>query len=383
MKKISLLLALTAGLFASCALHGEVAAHELPLPQRPIGVFDSGVGGLSVLERLLTLDAFDNRTGEAKPDGRPDFEDEEFVYFGDQANMPYGRYDAAGKADFLRELVVRDAQFVLGSEEHAPSKIVVIACNTATAYGLECVKAMPRPHDEDVIGVVNAGAAAALDELKEEKSPYAIGVMATPATISSGVYERTLRAGLAARGVGVQVEIANRGGIGLADAVENAEPDRDLCARTNFVALVEEYRARGGTAPLKAIVLGCTHYPFVLHVFRQTLAELKAKPEYASLIADDLKFIDPAVNTAAQCYRSLRSAGLLKPAAKRPAAKRVNVFISVGKDGPLPDAVKYGRDCGCRDLGTKIVPLAEGNLGQGVLDSIRRIFPACARELGL
>ena len=384
MKTIFLLLALIAGLFASCATHGEVAAHELPLPRRPIGVFDSGVGGLSVLERLLTLDAFDNRTGAAKPDGRPDFEDEDFVYFGDQANMPYGRYDAAGKADFLRELVVRDAQFVLGSEGHAPSKIVVIACNTATAYGLERVKAMPRPHDEDVIGVVNAGAAAALDELKDEKSPYAIGVMATPATISSGVYERTLRAGLAARGVNVPVEIANRGGIGLADAVENAEPGRDLCARTNFVALVEEYRARGGTAPLKAIVLGCTHYPFVLHVFRQTLAELKAKPEYASLIADDLKFIDPAVNTAAQCYRSLRSAGLLKPAAKRPAAaKRVNVFISVGKDGPLSDAVKYGRDCGCRDLGTKIVPLAEGNLGRGVLDSIRRIFPACARELGL
>ena len=358
---------------------------QLPPARRPIGVFDSGVGGLSVLERLLTLDAFDNRTGEMRPDGRPDFEDEDFVYFGDQANMPYGRYDAAGKADFLRELAVRDAQFVLGSEGHDPSKIAVIACNTATAYGLERVKAMPRPHDADVIGVVNAGVEAALDALRDERSPYAIAVMATPATISSGVYERTIRAGLAARGVSAPVEIANRGGIGLADAVENAEPGRDLCARTNVVALVEEYRARGGKAPIKALILGCTHYPYVLDVFRQTLAELKRRPEYASLIADDLKFIDPAVNTAVQCYRSLRAAGLLKPAAAKrpPSAKRVNVFVSVGKDGPLPDSVKYGRDCGCRDLGTKIVPLAEANLGKGVLESIVRIFPACGRELGL
>ena len=358
---------------------------HLALERRPIGVFDSGVGGLSVLERLLTLDAFDNRTGEMSPDGRPDFEDEDFVYLGDQANMPYGRYDAAGKADFLRELAVRDAQFVLGSEGHDPSKIVVIACNTATAYGLARVKAMPRPHDADVIGVVNAGVEAALDELKDERSPYAIAVMATPATISSGVYERTIRAGLASRGVSTPVEIANRGGIGLADAVENAEPGRDLCARTNVVALVEEYRARGGKAPIKALVLGCTHYPYVLDVFRQTLAELKRRPEYASLIADDLKFIDPAVNTAVQCYRSLRAAGLLKPAAAKrpPSAKRVNVFVSVGKNGPLTDAVKYGRDCGCRDLGTKVVPLAEANLGKGVLASIVRIFPACGRELGL
>ena len=361
------------------------AAPKVALPARPIGVFDSGIGGLSVLERLLVLDAFDNATGEEKPDGKPDFADEDFVYFGDQANMPYGRYDAAGKADFLRELVVRDAQFVLGSEGHDPSKIVVIACNTATAYGLERVKAMPRPHDADVIGVVNAGAEAALDALKGEKAPYAIGVMATPATISSGVYERTIRAGLSARGVSVPVEVANRGGIGLADAVENGAPDRDLCARTNLVALVEEYRARGGTAPLRAIILGCTHYPYVVDVFKRTLDELRTRPEYAALIAADLRFVDPAVYTAVQCYRSLRKDGLLQPTdVKRPAgAPRVRVFVSVGKDGELSDAVKYGRACGSPDLGTKIVPLAEAGVSKDVLKSVSRTFPAVGAELGV
>ena len=227
---------------------------KLPPKSRPIGVFGSDLGGLAVLEKLLTLDVFDNRTGEAGPDGCPDFADEDFVYFADLANGPYERYVAAGKADFLRELVVRDAQFVLGSEGHEPSKVVVIACDTATACGLDRVKAMPRPRDADVIGIVNAGA----------ENPH---------------------------------------------------------------------------------------------------------------------FDDPASGTAVRCYRSLRAAGLLNPSpAKR---RRVSVFVSVGKDGPLAESVKYGRDCGCRDLGTRIVPLAAADVGKDVLESISRTFPACGRELGL
>ena len=373
--------------FASCVAalwaFGEAASAPLRLAEDPIGVFDSGIGGLSVLERLLTIDRIDNATGKSGSDGIPDLAAEDFVYFGDQANMPYGRYDAAGKADFLRELVVRDAQFVLGSEGHAPAKVVVIACNTATAYGLERVKAMPRPHDAKVIGVVNAGVEATLDAMIGEEKPYAIAVMATPATISSGVYERTIRAELRGRGVTAPVEVVNRGGIGLAEAVENHEPGMEDCARTNLVALVEDYRVRGGTAPIRAMILGCTHYPFVLDAFRRTLAELKARSEYAPLIADDLRFVDPAVYTAISCYQALSGDRMLRPTDSKRAAQRVQAFISVGKEGPLPDAIKYGRDCGCRDLGTKIVPLAEAGVGKDVLEAIKRTFPACGRELGL
>ena len=333
-------------------------------PEQPIGVFDSGIGGLSVLELLLKLDKLAA---------------EDFVYFGDQANMPYGRYDAEGKADFLRELIVKDAQFVLSNEGHAPAKIVVIACNTATAYGLDAVK----QECSRVIGVVNAGVEATLDALKGESAPYAIGVMATPGTISSGVYERTIRAALKRRGVATPVEVQNRGGIGLAEAVENREPGMEMCARTNVIALVEGYRARGGRAPLKALILGCTHYPFVLDVFKATLAELKAKPEYAGLIADDLAFVDPAVYTALACYESLKQDGLLKPADAARSGARVRSFMSVGKNGPLPDSVKYGRACGCGDLGTKIVPMTRETLAPAVIDGIRKSFPTCARELGL
>ena len=80
----------------------------------PVGVFDSGTGGLTVLEKILTLDAFDNRTGAPEPDGLPDFASEDFQYLADQANMPYGVYDAQGNAALLRRLVKDDARFLLG-----------------------------------------------------------------------------------------------------------------------------------------------------------------------------------------------------------------------------------------------------------------------------
>ena len=351
---------------------------RIPANERPIGVFDSGIGGFSVLERILTLDRFDNETGEERPDGKADFENERFVYFGDQANMPYGRYDAAGKADFLRELAVRDAQFVLGGEGHDPAKAVVIACNTATAYGLDRIKAMARPGDADVTGVVNAGAAGALDAAKGFAGPYAIGVMATPATIASGVYERALRAEIAGRGVSVPVEIACRGGIGLAEAVENCDPGMRECARTNIVALVEEYRGRGGKAPIRAIVLGCTHYPFVVDVFRDALVEMRKRPECAAIIAEDVVFVDPAVNTAMECWRSLRRRGLLAEKGWAKRGRRVEAFISVGVGGPLPDAVKYGRDTGCADIGTRIEPMTAANIPKGGVELLRAMMPASA-----
>ena len=351
---------------------------------RPIGVFDSGVGGLSVLEPLLTLDEFDNVSGAMHPDGRPDFADEDFVYFGDQANMPYGRYAAEGKTDFLRGLIGDDARFVLGTDRHLPSKIVVIACNTATAYGIDAVREIARANDVETIGVVDAGVEATLDALKWVRTPYAIAVMATPGTVSSGVYERTIRQKLKERICDIPVEVVSRGGIGLAEAVENRDPGMRECARTTLVALVDSYRARGGKAPIRALILGCTHYPYVLDTFHLSFLRLKADPKYARLIADDLKFIDPARYTAIACYRALRGDCLLsQDGPTRKGERRVSAFISVGKDGPLTDAVKYGRTYGKDGLGTKIVPLAKDAISPEVAAGIRKTCPACYRELGL
>ncbi len=84
--------------------------------QLPIGVFDSGTGGLTVLEVILAADYLDNIEGDAGPDGIPDFHGEDFQYLADQANMPYGTYSSEGKADYLRELAVKDALFLLGEK---------------------------------------------------------------------------------------------------------------------------------------------------------------------------------------------------------------------------------------------------------------------------
>ena len=372
MKRLSLIMAVAA---LACA------AGAAPSASQPIGVFDSGIGGMTVLERLLAADAFDNLTGEQIPDGKPDFSAESFVYFGDQANMPYGMYDAEGKADFLRGLVVRDARFVLGNEGHEPAKIVVIACNTATAYGLGEATEAAKPHGVKVIGVVNAGVAAAMDDLNVKKGmpPFAIAVMATPGTIASGAYQRTLRSAFAQRGI-EGYEIVARGGVGLAEAVENGDPLANECARTNFTAMVRDYRARGGKLPIRAVILGCTHYPFVLDTFKGALAELRADPACAALLADDFTFVDPAVYTAVQCFRSLRADGLLNTG-KKPPEKRVKPFVSVGVNGPLSHAEKYGRNVGQEDVGTKIVPMGAGSVPDEALRRLRALLPVTAKEL--
>ena len=135
-----------------------------------IGIFDSGTGGLTVLEKLLVCDEYNNATGENQPDGIPDFECENFNYLGDIANMPYGNYSQENKSDYLRELVIKDALFLLKDKS---SKIIVIACNTATAYGLEDVSALLQKSGTgiQVIGVINAGVNATLLPLNHNNKP--------------------------------------------------------------------------------------------------------------------------------------------------------------------------------------------------------------------
>src|SRR5574344_2731444 len=151
----------------------------------PIGVFDSGTGGLTVLEVMLKSDNIKNITGADGHDGIPDFAGEDFEYLGDQANMPYGNYSSEGKDDYLRELAVKDALFMLGNKYYTsnieknpkgvkkPVKIIVIACNTATAYGLKDIKNLLELSKTGVkvIGVINAGVNALfaeLDKIKEK-----------------------------------------------------------------------------------------------------------------------------------------------------------------------------------------------------------------------
>ena len=367
----------------------------------PIGVFDSGLGGLTVLERLLDVDQIDNATGLYGPDGVPDLARERFVYLGDQANMPYGDYAAEGKSDYLRELILKDAKFLLSTnyyrtaEERVPSglkpraKIIVIACNTATAWGLDDVRKYLATIGDGtkVVGVIEAGVRASLDQIgaRPDSSPFAVGVMATPGTIASGAYERTIRAGLKARGVKANVRVISQGCAGLADAIECGSPAADAIAKSNLVALVERHRASAPSVPIKAVILGCTHFPFVQDTLNRTVAELRAK---GAPLAADFRFVDPAFYTAAECHRLLRETGRLSTSAKPDASL---AFLSVADpslpsecltaDGQLTRAFKYGRNTGSCAVTTKPVPFTRERFGDDVFRNVGRLLPRTASLL--
>lgn len=360
------------------------------LSSLPIGVFDSGIGGLTVLEAILTLDDFHNDDLKPGPDGRPDFANERFVYLGDQANMPYGNYAQAGRADFLRELILKDAIFLLGNRyrvegvihhDKPPVKAIVIACNTATAYGLEDLKAAVKRWNLPVIvgGVVEAGARGVL----ESGHPGAIGVLATVGTCDSGVYPRTIRAALGLAGRRAAT-ITQLGSPDLAAVIEG-DPSRDATVHEQVAVevrrLVERHRdsqmrqdsqsqrdsPQGSEPnPLTTIVLGCTHFPLVETEIDEAFAALLEDPALAAYIASVRHYIDPAKWTARQLFRDLASAKLRRRGEPEPE-DRDRFFLSIpamagpaerlDAKGGLNQTYKYGRTPGQFTEDTVIVPM--------------------------
>jgi glutamate racemase len=369
------------------ALEGDRAA-------RPIGVFDSGIGGLTVLEAILSLDAFDNATLRPGADGVPDFAGERFIYFGDQANMPYGNYPKQGRELFLRELIVKDAVFLLGRRFHSggiakfdkpPVKAIVIACNTATAFGIEDIRAALRHWklNAPVIGVVEAGARAVSESLPRDSRGGAIAVLATVGTCDSGAYPRAIgrASGLAGKTV---PPVVQQGSAGLAGAIEGnpafitrtlrgadgavssgkdngidpdlvpvygfdmsgvlGDPGKPETWRLNSVAnyvrydvttLVANHAKRGGGPPISTVVLGCTHFPIVRKEIAAAFDRLRdyrdvrgAQP-YRDVIGAEIQFVDPAEYTARELFRELARNRLRARPAETRAPVVETAFVSV------------------------------------------------------
>jgi len=349
----------------------------------PIGVFDSGIGGLTVLNAIVTIDRFNNVTHDPGPDGRPDFENESFVYLGDQANMPYGNYPSEDKIAFLKELILKDAVFLLGNRywtsrssqlprrDKPPVKAIVIACNTATSYGLEDIHDALRQWNIPIytVGVVAAGADGAVESLLDAEAPGAVAVMATVGTCKSDGYVREITRS-SSRAKIDPPEIVQQGCLGLASAVEGnpeyiVSPDSGVSAtyrgpavghpsapidssllhhygfepagllgdaedpetwrlnsienyiRYHTATLVEGYRRSGSEEPITTVILGCTHFPLYEDAIEQSFERLRgirtpdgAAP-YESLIAEEVVFIDPAQLTAVDLYEALAGRELL------------------------------------------------------------------------
>ena len=355
------------GVVASAVAHarahpqGDVPAsfvaedYRRDLRELPIGVFDSGVGGLTVLEALKAHDRHHNLTGADGADGVPDFAGESFVYFGDQANMPYGNYSAVGRTDFLRELVLRDALFLLGRRQahgsKPPVKAIVIACNTATAYGLEDIRAAVKAWGIPVIviGVVEAGAQGLAETA--EGFQGGVAVLATVGTCASNAYPKAI-AKVSTR------PVRQLGSATLAAAIEGdpsvKTPIRDII-RTEVGTFLKS-AAADQAAAIDTLMLGCTHYPLVADEISEAFAywrdhaEADGRKPYAQLVSPHLKQVNPAAWTAEALWRSLHGA---KMRVGSQSTARDLFFVSVpnpawlgvglAADGSLAYEYKYGR----------------------------------------
>lgn len=433
---------------------------EYPAGDRdlPIGVFDSGTGGLTVLEAILAADRFTNATGEPGPDTIPDFGSESFIYLADQANMPYGVYSAEGKTDLLVEHVIKDAQFLM-SDRYYPSdtasswtngkdrvKAIVVACNTATAYGMPYLEDfIERTGTElKVIGVIDAGARGALNYFAPGEDG-SIGVLATVGTVASGGYENTLRKMVSEAGDFGEIMVFSHGGHGIAEAVDG-EPDfvdrslaaprpdyrgpslgdslfpikRELLEAYNFsfvgnrmlcddpdtgnctvmqindpdnymryhlVCLLEKMRQTPGALPLKVIILGCTHYPYLTPTITQTLAELfnlmhDGEYLYRHLMDETIHLVDPSVNVATELYEHLAGSDL---SSQSTLSGRSEFYISIPNTGNrqvktdnmgrFTYQYKYGRSAGENQEYVKVVPFSPRNIPAETLQRLQLYTP--------
>ncbi len=223
----------------------------------PIGVFDSGIGGLTVVREL-----------------RRQLPAEDIVYFGDTARVPYGPKSPETVQRYSREI----GAFLLTRGV----KAVVVACNTATAHALPMLEAeLPVP----VIGVVGPGARAAV----RSAGSGGIGVIGTAGTVRSGAYERAIAA------IAPQANVTARACPLLVPFVEEGWTDHPA---TRLVT--EEYLAPFRTDGVTTLVLGCTHYPLL-------------KPVIAEVVGPDIRLIDSAEEAAADTGTVLRSRGLAAP----------------------------------------------------------------------
>lgn len=218
-----------------------------------IGIFDSGVGGLTVAARV-----------------QEDLPGASYVYFGDTAHVPYGNRSA----DDVIGLVADIAHHLVDSGAEA----LVMACNTSSALALDAVRAWsPIP----VIGIIEAAARAAVFSSRNGQ----IGLIANPLTASSGAYERAAGKALAAQGYApTSARIFPVGCPKLVPLVEAGEVSTPS-ARAALLEYLEPLQAEG----IDTLILGCTHYPFLTPLIAEILGPGVDIVDPAIYVVEDLK----------------------------------------------------------------------------------------------
>lgn len=257
----------------------------------PIGVFDSGVGGLTVVREIMRQ-----------------IPNEKIVYFGDTARVPYGSKS--------KETITRYSRQIVRFLESQDVKAIVIACNTASAYALsELEKEVNIP----IIGVVKPGAKVAAETTKNGK----IGVIATEGTISSGIYSSYIKE------IKHDVTVIGKACPLFVPLVEEGlweDPVTDEIARRYLTEFTQQDK------DIDTLILGCTHYPLI----RSTLGRIAG---------ENVTLVNPAYETARELKELLEAKGLLNDKELGLGDNRYQFFVSDKADkfqNFANSIIKYG-----------------------------------------
>lgn len=224
--------------------------------RRPIGVFDSGIGGLTVVKEIRKL-----------------MPEEDILYLGDTARLPYG----TKSIEAIVEFSLQNARFLAARG----AKFIVVACYSATSAALD---ELQRKCDVPVIGVIQPGVKRALDLTRNGR----IGVIGTSLTIFSGAYEKAFKK------IKPGIEILGRACPLFIPLVEEGwldHPATELVARTYLEPLKED--------GIDTLLLGCTHFPLLTGVIRRYLG--------------DINYVDAAQEASQELRQALAQNGLVNP----------------------------------------------------------------------
>lgn len=238
----------------------------------PIGVFDSGVGGLTVVREIIRQ-----------------IPNEKIIYFGDTARVPYGNKS--------QETVTRFSEQIVRFLRTFRVKTIVVACNTASAYAME---ALERDMDVPLIGVVKPGAKVAAEATRNGR----IGVIATEATIGSQIYNKYIQE------LNRNVTIYGKACPLFVPLVEEGlleDPVTDEIARRYLTELID--------IDIDTLILGCTHYPII----RSTLGRI---------MGEGVTLVNPAYETARELRQMLADLNLLSQEQPKLGSNRYQFYVS-------------------------------------------------------
>lgn len=245
-------------------------------PGAPIGVFDSGVGGLTVAREIMRQ-----------------IPNERMIYFGDTARVPYGSKS--------KETVTKYSKQIVRFLKEQKVKAIVVACNTASAYALEEIE---KELDIPIIGVVKPGARVAAEVTRNKK----VGVIATAGTIQSQIYTQYIQ------GMESDIQVIGKACPLFVPLVEEGlleDPVTDEIA-TRYL---NELKDIG----IDTLILGCTHYPLI----RSTVGRI---------MGEGVTLVNPAYETARELKGLLEKEGLLNPSTQRLGTNQYQFFVSDGAD---------------------------------------------------